>query len=117
MPTITIYLKPTCTTCRSAYKLLQEAGVNFDTVDYYVEPIPKVKLQELLKKMGIPARALLRTKEPLYADLDLKEKQLSEEEVIDLMIKYPDLIQRPIVEQGAKAILARPPERLNWEIL
>ena len=116
MPAITIYHKPTCTTCRSVYKLLQKAGVDFDAVDYYLEPIPKAKLKELLKKMGIPVRTLLRTNEPLYADLGLKEKQLSEDEIIDLMVKYPDLIQRPIVEKGPKAILARPAEKLK-EIL
>ncbi|MBI1805777.1 MAG: arsenate reductase [Ignavibacteria bacterium] len=113
---ITIYQKPACTTCRTVYKMLQDEGVDFNTVDYYVTPIPKIKLKELLKKMRIPARDLLRTKEPIYADLKLKEKNLSDDEIIDLMVQYPDLIQRPIVEKGAKAILARPPERLK-EIL
>jgi arsenate reductase len=113
---ITIYQKPTCTTCRQVYQALKESGVDFDSVNYYLEPIPKAKLKELLKKMGILARELLRTKEEIYKVLGLAKKELTEDEILDLMVKHPDLIQRPIVEKGAKAILARPAERLK-EIL
>ncbi len=113
---ITIYQKPTCTTCRQVYTALKESGVDFDSVNYYLEPIPKAKLRELLNKMGIPAKGLLRTKEELYKKLNLAEKNLSEDEILDLMVKNPELIQRPIVEKGSKAILARPAERLK-EIL
>jgi arsenate reductase len=113
---LTIYLKPTCTTCRSVMKILQENGVDFDAINYYVDPIPKKKLKELLKKMNMSAREILRTKEPIYKELQLAQKNLSDDELIDLMVKHPDLIQRPILEQGAKAILARPAERVK-EIL
>ncbi len=116
MSKITIYQKPTCTTCRQVYAALKEAGVDFDAVNYYVEPIPKAKLKELLRKMGISAADLLRKKEEIYRKLRFDEKKYSDEELVDLMIKHPDLIQRPIVEKGAKAILARPAERLK-EIL
>ena len=116
MSKITVYQKPTCTTCREVYKALKESGVNFEAVDYYLDPIPKSKLKELLKKMGISATELLRKKEPIYQELKLSEKKLSEDQIIDLMAKHPDLIQRPIVEKGAKAILARPAEQLK-EIL
>ena len=97
-------------------KILEEAGVDFESVNYYIDPIPKSKIKELLKKMGLTARELLRTKEPVYKKLKLAEKNLSEDEIIDLMASYPDLLQRPIVEKGAKAVLARPPERVR-EIL
>lgn len=116
MKKITIYQKPTCTTCRQVYAALQEAGVDFDAVNYYVEPISKTKLKELVKKMGISARELFRTKEDIYKKMKLAGKEISNDEAIDLMVKHPDLIQRPIVEKGAKAILARPAERLK-EIL
>ena len=116
MSEITIYQKPTCTTCRQVYQALKESGVDFNAVDYYLNPIPKTKLKELLKKMGISAKALLRTKEDVYKELKLAEKNLGDDEIIDLMVKHPDLIQRPIVEKGAKAILARPAERIK-EIL
>ena len=114
--TITIYQKPTCTTCRQVYAALRDAGVDVTAVNYYTDPIPKTKLRELLKKMGIGARDLLRTKEEVYKKLKLGERDVSDNELIDLMVEHPDLIQRPIVEKGARAILARPAERLR-EIL
>lgn len=116
MSKITIYQKPTCTTCRQVYAALKEAGVDFDAVNYYTDPIPKTKLKELVIKMGISARELFRNKEDIYKELKLAGKELSDDEAIELMAKHPDLIQRPIVEKGSKAILARPAERLK-EIL
>lgn len=116
MTKIVIYQKPTCTTCRQVYAALKEAGVDFNSVDYYLEPISKSKLKELVKKMGIRTQDLFRTKEEIYKKLQLAGKDISDEEAIDLMSKHPDLIQRPIVEKGARAILARPAERLK-EIL
>ena len=113
---ITIYQKPTCTTCRQVFTVLKENGVDFESVNYYLDPIPKSKLKELLKKMGIPAAELLRKKEDIYKQLKLADKKLGEDELVELMTKHPDLIQRPIVEKGAKAILARPAERIK-EIL
>jgi len=113
---ITVYQKPTCTTCRQVYKALKESGVDFDAVDYYVDPIPKNTLKSLLKKMGLSPRELLRRNEPIYKELGLAERELSDSELLDLMVSHPDLIQRPIVEKGARAILARPAERLK-EIL
>jgi arsenate reductase len=113
---IVIYQKPTCTTCRQVHAALKESGVDFDAVDYYLDPIPKAKLKELLRKMGMKPRELLRTKEAVYKELKLGERELSDNELIDLMVEHPDLIQRPIVEKGTRAILARPPERLK-EIL
>ena len=113
---ITVYQKPTCTTCRQVHAALKEAGVDFDAVDYYTDPLTKAQLQSLLRKMGIPARELLRTKEPIYKTLRLGERAVSDAELIDLMVEHPDLMQRPIVERGSRAILARPAERLK-EIL
>ena len=113
---ITIYQKPSCTTCRQVYTALRDSGVDFDSVDYYTDPIPKAKLQELLRKMGLSARQLLRTKEERFKALGLGERELTDDELLDLMVAHPDLIQRPIVEKGARAILARPAERLR-EIL
>jgi arsenate reductase len=113
---ITVYQKPTCTTCRQVHAALKESGVPFEAVNYYVDPIPKTKLRELLRKMGMPARQLLRTKEDVYKKLRLGERELTDDQIIDLMVTHPDLIQRPIVEKGSRAILARPAERLK-EIL
>jgi arsenate reductase len=111
-----IYQKPTCTTCRQVYAALRDSGVDFESVDYYTDPIPKAKLTDLLRKMGISARQLLRTNEERFKALRLGERELTDDEILDLMVAHPDLIQRPIVEKGARAILARPAERLR-EIL
>lgn len=116
MTKITVYQKPTCTTCREVYAKLKERGVDFDAVDYYLDPIPKAKLKGLLRKMGMTAAELLRRKEPVYKELGLDKKKFSDDELLDFMVKHPDLIQRPIVEKGPRAILARPAERIR-EIL
>jgi arsenate reductase len=113
---IVIYQKPTCTTCRQVHAALVESGVDFEAVDYYVDPIPRETLLELLRKMQMSPRELLRTREPVYKTLGLGERELTDDEIVDLMVKNPDLIQRPVVEKGARAILARPAERLK-EIL
>ncbi len=110
---ITNYQKPTCTTCRQVFTALKESGVEMESVNYYIEPISAEKLTDLVGKMGIKASELFRKKEEIYKELKLNEKEVSDEEAIDLMIKYPDLLQRPIVEKGSKAILARPAERLK----
>ena len=114
--TITIYQKPTCTTCRRVHAALRDAGVDFETVDYYTDPIPRGKLEELIRKLGITPRELLRTKEPAYRTLGLADARVTDAQIVDAMVAHPDLIQRPIVEKGNRAILARPAERLT-EIL
>ena len=113
MPKITVYEKPTCTTCRKVAKALIESGVDFEKVNYYIEPFSKIKLETLLKKMKMKPSELLRKKEKVYKDLKIKEKNYTEKQILELMIKYPDLVQRPIVEKGSKAILARPPEKIK----
>jgi arsenate reductase len=116
MEKITVYENTTCTTCRNLFKVLTEKGINFDKVDYYIEPFTKTKLENLLKKMNMKPSELLRKNDKAYKDLKLNEKNFSEDEILNLMVENPDLVQRPIVEKGEKAILARPVERV-FEIL
>src|SRR3990172_8254992 len=113
MNKVTVYEKPTCTTCRNVAKALQEQGINFEKVNYYIDPFSKTKLKSLLKKMKMKPAEVMRTKEKIYKDLDIKNKNYSDEEIVDLMVKYPDLVQRPIIEMGDKAILARPSEKIK----
>jgi arsenate reductase len=112
-PAIVVYQKPTCSTCRQVYAALKASGVDFEAVNYYTDPITRKKLVELLGKMGMSPRDLLRRREEIYKTLELDARDLSDAEIIDLMVEHPDLIQRPIVEKGAKAILARPADRLK----
>ncbi|HEV8540436.1 MAG TPA: arsenate reductase (glutaredoxin) [Nitrospiraceae bacterium] len=113
MVKLTIYQKPTCSTCREAVKILAKSGKDFTSVNYYEQPFTKAQLKGLLTKAGLCPAEILRTKEELYKKLKLGERSLSDDELIDLMLKHPDLIQRPIVEKGDKAMLARPAETVK----
>jgi len=110
---ITIYQKPTCSTCREAVKLVQASGQPFTTVNYYEQPFTKALLKGLLKKAGLSAKNILRAKEDIYKELGLAKRTVSEDELIDLMLTHPDLIQRPLVEKGERVILARPAETVK----
>lgn len=113
MEKLTVYEKPTCTTCRKLTKLLNEKGYDFEKINYYIEPFSRKKLKILLKKMNIKPEDLLRKNEAAYKELDLQNKPMTDTELIDKMISDPDLVQRPIVELGDKAVLARPVEKVN----
>jgi len=113
MAKITVYEKPTCTTCRKVTKALIESGVDFEKVNYFIDPFSKTRLKSLLKKMKMKPSELLRKNEKIYKELKIKDKNFSEDQILNLMVKYPDLVQRPIIEKGSKAILARPPERIK----
>ena len=94
-------------------RLLRESGVPFEKVNYYTEPLSKEKLGELLKKMKLRPRDLLRRSEPIFRELSLSTSDLSDDELLSLMVKHPDLIQRPIVERGNRAVLGRPTENVK----
>ena len=94
-------------------KLLRESGVAFEKVNYYIAPLSKKKLTELIRKMKIKPRDLLRKGEPTYRELGLAKDEFSDEEVISLMAAHPDLIQRPIIERGDRAVLGRPTENVK----
>ncbi len=114
MAELTVYEKRTCTTCRNLARLLAERGIDFERVDYHVEPLAREKIAELVQKTGRPARELLRRKEPVFTELGLGERgDLDDEEAIDLMAEHPQLLERPVVERGERAVLARPVERID----
>lgn len=113
MADITIYQKPTCTTCRQAVQVLKDSGKPYTAINYYERPFTKTQLKTLLKKAGLSPRDVLRTKEEIYQELGLGKKQLSDDDLLDVMVKHPDLIQRPIVEKGDRAILARPADSIK----
>lgn len=113
MANITIYHKPTCTTCRQALQLLKDSGTPFTAINYYERSFTKTQLKTLLKKAGLSSKDVLRTKEDLYHELGLAKRQLSDDELLDLMVKHPDLIQRPLVEKGDQALLARPADSIK----
>ena len=94
-------------------KLLRESGIPYEKINYYIEPLSRKKLTELLGKMNMKPRDLLRKGEAVYKELGLAEDKFSDSELIALMIEHPDLIQRPIVERGDRAVLGRPTENVK----
>src|SRR4051812_12671608 len=111
MAELTVYEKHTCTTCRNLATLLHERGIDYDAVDYHVFPLTEDELRELVRKAGVPARELFRTRESVYQELGLGEREVSDDEAIALMAEHPQLLQRPVVVRGDRAVLARPIER------
>ena len=107
-----VYEKRTCTTCKNLALLLQERGIDFDRVDYHVEPLSEDEIRELVAKTGRPARELFRAREPVYEELRLGEQEADDDEAIRLMAEHPELMQRPVVVRGGRAVLARPVERV-----
>jgi len=110
---ITVYEKPTCSKCREVDKILRESGTDYEKINYYVKPLTINRLTELVDKMGIPASELLRKTESVYKELGLSKASKTDKELIALMVKHPDLLQRPIVERGNKAVLGRPVENIQ----
>ena len=94
-------------------KLLRESGIPFDKVNYYIEALSKKKLTELIRKLNMKPRDLLRKSEAIYKELGLADRELSDAELIALMVEHPDLLQRPIVERGGRAVLGRPTENVK----
>ena len=107
-----VYEKRTCTTCKNLALLLEERGIDFDRVDYHVEPLSKDEIRELVGKTGRPARELFRAREPVYDELGLAGREPDDGEAIRLMAEHPQLMQRPVVVRGDRAVLARPVERV-----
>jgi arsenate reductase len=110
---IKIYQKPTCSKCRETLGILRERGVDFDSINYYETPLTVDELRSLVKKLGVPPRDLLRKNEPIYRELKLSSSELSDDDLLKVMVENPDLIQRPIVVRGGKAILGRPPQSVD----
>ena len=109
---ISIYHNPHCSKSRQALALLEEKGLTVDVLMYLEKPPTAAILRDLLKKLGIPARQLLRTNEDIYREEKLSDEEKTESHLIDAMAAHPKLIQRPIVVNGDKAVIGRPPEQV-----
>lgn len=112
MTNLTLYHNPRCSKSRSALQLLEERGLNPNIVRYLETPLSTAELHELLRKLGIRARQLLRTGEDEYKALGLNDPELTDEQLIAAMVSQPKLIERPILVAGDKAVVGRPPESI-----
>jgi arsenate reductase len=110
--TVTIYHNPRCTKSREALELLHKRGIKPVVVDYLASPLTEAEIRQLLKKLGLKPRELLRTRETEYKSARLDNPATSEADIIQAMAKYPKLIERPIIVCGNKAALGRPPKNI-----
>jgi arsenate reductase (glutaredoxin) len=113
MAELTVYEKRTCTTCKQLATMLEERGIDFDRVDFHVEPLSAEEIRELVRKTGRPARELFRAREPVHSELGLGDREVDDDEAIALMAEHAALMQRPVVVRGDRAVLARPVERVD----
>ncbi|HEX8541931.1 MAG TPA: arsenate reductase (glutaredoxin) [Pseudomonas sp.] len=112
MTDLTLYHNPRCSKSRGALELLQARGLSPTILLYLETPPDAAQLRELLAKLGISARQLLRTSEDDYKTLNLADKSLSDDDLIAAMAAHPKLIERPILIAGDKAAIGRPPENV-----
>jgi len=108
-----IYHNPRCSKSRQTLAILEENGVDFETVLYLDNPPSQKELKSLIAQLGISPRELLRKGEDAYKALNLKDSSHSDAGLIKAMVENPKLIERPIVSNGQKAVLGRPPENVN----
>lgn len=109
---VKIYHNPRCGKSRDTLKLLEAQGINPEVVEYLKTPPTATELQDILHKLNIKPRELMRTKEPEYKENGLDDKSLSDAELIEAMLRIPKLIERPIVLANDKAAVGRPPENV-----
>ena len=107
---VTIYHNPDCGTSRNTLAMIRQSGTEPEIIEYLENPPSRTRLLELIKAMGIPARALLRQKDTPYAELGLADPKWSDDQLLDFMLRHPILINRPIVVTPKGVKLCRPSE-------
>ena len=107
-----LYHNPRCSKSRQALQLLKDNNVDFEIFEYLKIPLPVQGIRELLSKLGLPIRDIIRTKEKEYKDSLLDDKSLSDEHILAIIARLPKLLERPILESDDKAIIGRPPENI-----
>jgi len=109
---ITLYHNNRCSKSREALALLEQSGKAF-TVRYYLEqPLSAAELGSLIKALEVQARTLMRSKEDEYKALGLSDPTLSEQQLIEAMVQHPKLMERPVLQVGDKAVIARPADKM-----
>lgn len=111
-PQVTIFHNARCSNSRGALALIRERGIEPNIVDYIDTPLTAPELAELLSHLAVPARELLRTKEPVCQELGLTHPDVSDAQIILAIAAHPTLLNRPIVVTDKGAALCRPPEKV-----
>ncbi|MER9138659.1 arsenate reductase (glutaredoxin) [Mesorhizobium sp. M0830] len=110
--TVTIYHNPACGTSRNTLAIIRQSGEEPEVIDYLKTPPSRERLVELIAAMGMTPRDLLREKDTPYAELGLADPKWTDEQILDLMLEHPILINRPIVVSPLGVVLARPSEKV-----
>lgn len=109
---VTIYHNPRCSKSRQTLSMIEEKNIKPTVIEYLKSPPSKAELKRILKLLKLTPRDLLRKKEAEYKQQGLDDGSLTDDQIIDIMIAHPKLIERPIVIAGDKATLGRPPENV-----
>lgn len=111
--TVTLYHNPACKHSRGALDLLKSRGIQFETIEYLKTPPTRAALERIIEMIEVPIAELVR-KDKRFEELKLRaEDYVSKEAVISLLLQHPELMQRPVVIRGGRAVIARPPEKLD----
>lgn len=113
MAVVTIYHNPRCATSRKTLALIRARGIEPVIVEYLKSPPDAKTLRGLLKKLRLPAEAIVRKKEKEYKKLGLDRPSVTDAAVIRAIVRHPILLERPIVVSGSRAALGRPPENVE----
>ena len=108
-----LYYNPKCGTCRSALEILKQNNIAPRVIEYLKTPLTFAELQEIARKLGDQWPSMVRTKEPIFAELGLTPDALSKEAALNAIVSHPVLLQRPILVHGDQAVVARPPENVR----
>ena len=109
---ITIYHNPKCSKSRKALEIIKSKNIEPTIILYLVNKLSKAEIKNLLLKLRLSIRDILRTGEDEYKNNNLKNENLTDDKLIDFLIKFPKLLQRPIVIKNSKAVIGRPPENI-----
>ena len=110
--TVTIYHNPRCSKSRQTLALLEEKGVAPKIIEYLKTPPSAAELKAVVKKLGLTPHDIVRKGEARYAELGLKDRAVTDDQLLAIMAENPILIERPIVVSGTKAAIGRPPEQV-----
>ena len=106
----TLYHNPDCSKSRAALALLESNDISPEIIYYLEQPLSADEIRGLMAKLGITLSEILRPGEPEFDEYDLSDSTLSEDLVMDILVQHPNLIQRPILVHGNRAVIGRPPE-------
>ena len=109
---IVIYHNSRCSKSRETLQILEDNNVDAEIIDYLEDPPSPQELKRIIAMLGVTARDIMRSTEPVYHDANLDDDSLGDDEIIEALCEYPALMQRPIVVAGDRAVIGRPPSRV-----